>query len=345
MAIDPQFSETQLREFAHEIRAPLGGLEAMVEMLRLTPLDAEQARVVAALAASAQHLRALAGTVLGAPATPDRESADDSPFETLITACRARALAKGLEFRVAAFDAEACRAMPHPRELRQVIENLVDNAIRLTATGHVELTLVPAGRDRIRISVADTGPGLLPEEADRLIREGGAIAGRAGGAGIGLTIAGRIVAAHGGSLTGGPAPGGGACFTFDWPCISGGQGPLVLIVDDHPASRAVLATILQAAGYVCIEASGASEALALIVERKPAAVLTDLHMPAGGGEELVRAVRRMAEPPALIIVSADSVEPGHPVAGMVDGIIRKPISVRRVLEAVAAVLPRRADAA
>lgn len=339
MTIEPNSTDGLLRETAHELRAPLGGIEAMIEMLSRTPLDAEQARIVEALAASAAHLRAIANEVLGQPANPGPAHVADPCLETLATSCRARAQARGLEFRLALVDPEICHAADDPRRLRQVIENLVDNAFRLTDRGHVEVMILRASKNRMRVSVADTGPGLSAEDAERLIREGGGLPGRAGGAGIGLGIAGRMVASHGGVLQGGPAPGGGASFTFDWPLVETANGPLVLIVDDHVASRSVLATILGAAGYATVEAASAEAAIAAVAARRPAVVMTDLRMPEGGGEHLIQTVAAMPEGdrPRVIIVSADQVDPSNPLTPIVDAVIRKPISVRGVLEAVAAV--------
>lgn len=336
----------EITEIAHELRSPLGGIEAMVEMLEASTLDAEQGRIVEALKASVAHLRSIADGVLGGEGRRPPE-ARNRPLEEVLAAfdlaARARAHAAGLSFRLAVQDDALRSALIAPAPLRQVLENLIDNAIRLTPAGEIELAVsrLPGGRLGFRLT--DAGPGLSEEDAARLIRDGGGIAGRAGGAGIGLTIAGRLVAEQGGRLSGGPADTGcGASFAFDWPDAGSGRKGDCLIVDDHPASRLVLKTILGSVGYRCLEAAGVEEALALVAARRPQVVLTDLNMPGGGGTLLIERIAAMpaADQPRLIVVSADEIGPDDPLRARIAGAIRKPITVRAVLDTMAKVVAR-----
>lgn len=335
-----------IAEIAHELRSPLGGIEAMVEMLAAGPLDADQARMIGALKASVAHLRAIADGVLGGNIHRPAGTASRPLGEVLAAfeqASTARAHAAGLEFRLVVTDESVLSAVVTEAPLRQVLENLIDNAMRLTPTGLVELTVSRQPGGRIGFRLTDSGPGLSGEEATRLIRDGGGIAGRAGGAGIGLTIAGRLVAEEGGTLTGGPAETGqGAAFTFDWPDVRmGGQKGECLIVDDHPASRLVMKTILGSVGYRCLEAGGVEEALSLIASHQLRVVLTDLNMPDGGGAMLIARIGGMSARlrPKLIVVSADELQPDDPLQARIDGAIRKPVAVRAVLEVMAKVAP------
>lgn len=336
-----------IREFAHELRAPLGGMEAMLDLLAESVLESGQRRLVEGLTAALAHLRQLASGIL---AGPDARSAGDAPVPErlvdLVAALRpsieARAARRGLAAILDIAPAvEAVRVEAGP--LRQVIENLIDNAIRLADSGEVRLSIDARPGERFAVTVTDTGPGLTAADAARLIRDGGGIKGRAGGAGIGLSIAGRLVAERGGRLSGGPGPGGkGAAFAFDWPIqplpVAGG----VLIVDDHPASRLVLRTILHSAGIPCAEAASPGAALTAIASQRPVIVMTDLTMPEGGGAALIEAIRCMPAKaqPHVIVVSADPVSGSDPVAGLIDGALRKPITVRGVLDTVAPFLRR-----
>lgn len=333
----------QIREIAHELRAPLGGIEAMVEMLEGSALDADQARMVVALKASAAHLRSIAGAVLGASGRNDSAPAPAArrPLGVVLAeievAAQARARSRGLTFTLHGADEAMRNVLVEAVELRQVLENLIDNAFRLTTRGGVDLYVSRTSAGRIGFHLVDDGPGLQALDAARLIRSGGGIEGRAGGAGIGLSIAGRIVAERGGALSGGPAgEGRGAAFTFDWPDEPVSTKGTCLIVDDHPASRLVLKTILSAAGYRCLEAARPEEALTVIATSRPDVVLTDLNMPDGGGMALIGRIAGMARPhrPRLLVVSADDLDPAEPLSGEVDGAIRKPITVRAVLEAM-----------
>lgn len=353
-------AETLLAETLHELRSPLGGIEAMAELLAEGPLTPVQAEMVAALRASARHLRAIAGRVLGGnevEAMPLGAVLDD-----FAQALAARCHARGLGFAVSLAVDLPADAPVDGCALRQVLENLADNAVRLTRAGRIALDVRREGDSRIRFELRDSGPGLSREDAARLIRAGGRIEGHAGGAGIGLSIAGRLVAARGGCLEGGPGEAGGAVFAFDWPPdiaeragtaggtaaeASGGLAPhagaagRVLVVDDHPAARRVLMTILGAAGYACSEAASVEEALESVAAAAFDAVMTDLNMPGGGGRRLIAALAVRPDRPRLIVVSGETPEAGLPV----DGVVMKPVAVRTVLETVAGVLAATREAA
>ncbi|OYU46932.1 MAG: hypothetical protein CFE31_19000 [Rhizobiales bacterium PAR1] len=343
MSASDSLTARQIREIAHELRAPLGGIEAMVEMLEGSALDADQARMVVALKASVAHLRGIAGAVLGAPGWNEAApaSAARRPLGAVLAeieaAGQARARSKGLSFAIHGADETLRNVLVESMELRQVLENLVDNAFRLTTRGGVDLYVSRASAGRIGFHLVDDGPGLQALDAARLIRSGGGIEGRSGGAGIGLSIAGRLVAERGGALSGGPAgEGRGAAFTFDWPDEPASSKGTCLIVDDHPASRLVLKTILGAAGYRCLEAGRPEEALTVIAASSPEIVLTDLNMPEGGGMALIAEIAAIStrQRPRLLVVSADDLDPAEPLSREVDGAIRKPITVRAVLEAM-----------
>lgn len=347
-----------LSELAHELRAPLGGIDAMVEMLEASGLDAVQAGIVEALKASHAHLRAIANRILVEPGGANATSAADlselrptlSDFlASFLPSVQARCEAKGLEFIVNNGLIEETVLVDDPVGLRQVLENLCDNAARLTPSGSVALAIAREERARLAFAVTDTGPGLSEADAARLIRDGGRIAGRKGGAGLGLSIAGRIVAGLGGILGGGPGPdGAGARFSFTWPVNSARElSPDCLIVDDHPASRLVMGTILKAAGYRCMDVPDPQSALAAVRDYAPRIVLTDINMPDGDGRELARAVRRLdrATRPEVIAVSADDVDLAAPENADFSAAVLKPITVRAVLDAVQAVAADRKDRA
>jgi CheY-like chemotaxis protein len=335
----------RIAEILHELRAPLGGIDAMIEMLGGTDLRPDQAKIVGALAAASAHLRAVANEVLA----PGSEAAPAlMPLGELVTgiaiAAEARARGRGLVFILRGPTGEQADIAVEAGPLRQVIENLIDNAMRLAGRGAITLAIEPEEAGRFRVSVTDEGPGITKVQAARLIREGGALAGRASGAGLGLRIAGGLVAERGGRLDGGPAPEGrGARFAFDWPVamIGASRPAQCLIVDDHPAARRVLMTILEAAGYACMETGRVDEALALIERVGPALVLTDLAMPDGGGRTLIERIAALPaqERPAIVVVSADSIAKTDPLRPMIAGSIEKPIAVRTVLGIVGDLIP------
>jgi CheY-like chemotaxis protein len=351
MSTPSDLSPERIREIAHELRSPLGGFDAMIEMLGATDLSPEQARIVAALSAASHHLRGVANAVLAPGAAGE---ATEVPLGRLISdiaiAAAARAETRGLRFTCAGPRAELQSVPVEPGPLRQVIENLLDNAVRVSERGTLTLSVERGEAGRLAISVTDEGPGIGEAEVARLIREGGSVEGRASGAGLGLRIAGRLVAARGGRLQGGPAPGGeGSQFIFDWPgeAATTSRAVQCLIVDDHSAARRVLATILDSAGYPCAEADRVDEALELIGELGPALVLTDLAMPDGGGRALIERIGALPakDRPAIVVVSADAIAEDDPLRSSIAGAIEKPIAVRSVLEIVGALVPGAARAA
>lgn len=342
--------DRRLAETLHELRSPLGGIEAMADMLRESGLDEGQRRIVAALIESCRHLRAIATEMLEPGRTQPESGAMLPAFvATFAIGADARARRAGLDFAVSGADALPDEPVRDPVALRQVLENLIDNAVRLTPGGRITLEIARAEPARLRFALSDSGPGLSADEAERLIAEGGGIAGRPGGAGLGLSIAGGLVAARGGRLRGGPAPGGkGACFAFDWPrepiaemgaaaADPARAGPACLIVDDHPAARKVLATILEAAGHACLQACGAREALAMLESAPVCTVLTDLNMPEPGGRSLIARLHALPADsrPRIVVVSGEAIAADDPLLAEVDAVILKPITVQAVLAAAA----------
>lgn len=337
-------TERDLREIAHELRAPLGGISAMIELISRTALSAEQQRFVGALRASAEHLHAVCSRALGpvAGAAAIEPAQLGALLESIALSTAARAATKGCGFRLDVAAALARWRIEAGSQCRQVLENLIDNAVRLTHSGEVAVAVEARGGDRLVFRVNDSGPGLSAEDATRLIRQGGGIEGRPGGAGIGLTIAGRLVAENGGELSGGPGPQGhGACFTFDWPASDAitdrGKGGRCLVVDDHPASRQVTIAILGALGLPCEAVEGVDAAIARQAEEGHMLVLTDLCMPQGGGERLIRHFSSLPADrrPKVVVISADAVPGDSPLGGLIAAAVAKPIGVRALADALA----------
>jgi CheY-like chemotaxis protein len=346
----PILSRHEIAEIAHELRSPLGGFEAMLELLARSPLSAEQQRLVQALEASASHLRGILARVL-----PAHQGEGDDPLAlgplmgVIAASAAARAAARGLGFECQ-IDPDVDRtADVEALALRQVLENLIDNAIRATSAGviRLEVTRGPAGR--IAFSLDDEGPGLDPAEARRLM----GLAGEGGSRGLGLPITARLVARRGGMLSAERrSEGHGTRFRFDWPerkASSPEAGRRVLVVDDHPASRLVMRTILSALGFEVAEAADIASARVLLARDPYAAVLTDLHMPDGGGAVILREVAALPDRqrPATIVVSAEDPRENAELAPLVDQVVMKPLAVPVLIEALrgAGLEPRPAKAA
>lgn len=346
----PILSRHEIAEIAHELRSPLGGFEAMLELLARTPLSAEQQRLVQALEASASHLRGILARVLPAHPGEGAEPIALGPLLAVIAAsAAARAAARGLGFECRIDPDVDLMADVEAVALRQVLENLIDNAIRATSAGAIRLEVTKGSAGRIAFSLDDEGLGLDPAEAQRLM----GLAGEGGARGLGLPIAARLVVRRGGALCAElRAEGHGTRFRFDWPerKVSAVEaGRRVLVVDDHPASRLVMRTILSALGFEVVEAADIASARALLARDSFAAVLTDLHMPDGGGAAVLREIAAfpVGRRPATIVVSADDPREDPELAPLVDQVVMKPLAMPVLIEALrgAGLQPRPAKAA
>jgi signal transduction histidine kinase len=225
-----------LANMSHELKTPLNGVIGLAEVLARSPLSAPQKQLVGEILASAGRLRVLLSDVLDFNALEAGQvkaaCLPFSPGEAVrraAEAVRPAARAKGLTLTVALDDYAETAAIGDPDHLGQVLDHLLDNAIKFTAAGGVTLSLSKdraAGGDRWRFEVADTGVGVDPATAERLFASfevADASTTRAhGGAGLGLAICRRLAALMGGRIEVDGEPGMGARFALVIPLGSGG---------------------------------------------------------------------------------------------------------------------------
>ena len=281
-----------LATVSHEFRTPLNGILGLAGLLMETPLTPDQETYARAVHSSGEALLALvddmldfsrieAGRLELRPAPTDVEALLQEIAELLA----ARAHAKGIDIAAQADAALPSTVMVDAARLRQVLINLAGNGVKFTEAGGVNLGArlsgEPAeGRVALTFSVADSGPGIAPDEAERLFGEfeqsDSALTRRHGGAGLGLAISRRIVRQMGADLTVASAGVGGSLFSFtleldrvpgagrptaDGPGLS---GRAVLIVAPSGAEPPVLAHHLAEAGATARVAGTANEAAGLI---------------------------------------------------------------------------------
>ncbi|HYD85247.1 MAG TPA: ATP-binding protein, partial [Opitutus sp.] len=245
----------------------------------------------------------------------------------LFTALEARAIQKQLHFSLELAADLPATVVGDAQKLRQVLDNLLGNAVKFTPRGAVVLRAFPTG-GRIAFAVEDTGAGIPEKEQANLFQPFHQPAdGRPPepGTGLGLAIARRLVALMGGELTFETTPGRGSTFSFavtlealasgshDAEPVArppiGYRGPRrrLLVVDDVAVNRSVLVELLQPLGFELREAASGAEALALMPEFKPHLVFLDLRMPGMDGLELTRRLRALpvsGEPLVLVAMSA-----------------------------------------
>ncbi len=301
---------------SHEMRTPLTAALGAVELLRETRLDAQQSRLVEMASSSSRALLAVVEDVLDLSRIESgRLTLVREVIETqaLVHQLRAlvglRAEARGLTLTVVWGDGVPARGLGDLSRVRQVLVNLLTNALKFTAQGSVTLRIEPDPVG-VRFEVEDTGIGMAPEVVARIfepfVQADSSTTRAYGGAGLGLFIARELLTAMGGDVAVQSTPRIGTVFTVRLPFPSAGPvslppdaptrgavagGPKVLVVDDDPAVAAVVLAMLEHIGCRVRHCADAERAL---VEARLEAwdlVLLDVHMPGVDGYTLARRLR------------------------------------------------------
>ncbi|MGH6909557.1 MAG: ATP-binding protein [Phenylobacterium sp.] len=246
-----------------------------------------------------------------------------------------------------------------PDRLRQVLFNLVGNAVKFTAQGSVTLSAAyDEATERLSIEVRDTGPGIPPDRVDRLFKRfsqvDGSLSRSHGGTGLGLAICKGIVEAMGGEIAATSVVGEGSCFSLTVPAprAQGGAaevaedrqpavraGVRVLVTDDHPANRELVRLFLAGIGAEITEAEDGEVAVKVAAEQAFDVILMDLRMPKLDGIGAVTRIRGVAGPnqatPILAFTAdAESAFDDRLQALGFDGAVAKPVEPGRLIAAV-----------
>jgi PAS domain S-box-containing protein len=313
-----------LANMSHELRTPLNGVLGYAQLLqRDRSLNASQREALEAIAKGGAHLLDLINDVLDlsrieagrldieAATTDLAQMAIDLKYLVAETARR-----KGLLLGMAIAPDTPRRVVLDGRHLRQVLLNLLNNAIKFTPQGEVHLSMARASEDRLLFEVSDTGVGIEANELAAIFeaftqtKTGAA----AGGSGLGLAISQHLIAKMGGELRVQSQVGLGSRFYFDLPLVAvevsdngateedlaappldarlaDGDDVVALVADDSTVNRRILAALLESAGVRVITAAGGLEAVALARKHRPSVVFMDLKMADLDGFE---ATRRLA---------------------------------------------------
>lgn len=356
-----------LANVSHELRSPLNAIYGYAQLIeRGAHVSPQEAAGV--IRRSAEHLTGLVEGLLdfsqleaGVLRVKQDIVSPDDFLDQIVSMMRPAAMAKGLEFRID----KPARLPPFVRmdqnRLRQVLINLISNAIKFTPSGSVSLVVRYSGPIAV-FEVHDSGPGIRPEDQERIFNpfehgEAQPVAERAG-IGLGLPIASAIVGILGGNLELESTPGEGSCFRItlymgavagmlpksgQGQKIAGYEGPLrsVLVVDDDPAQLSFVEGLLTSLGFEVVALECGEAALEQAQDRTFDLAILDLRMPGLSGWDTAHQLReRLGADLRIIILSAnvaefhkpETADPSH------DMFLVKPVRLTRLTEAISGLL-------
>jgi PAS domain S-box-containing protein len=375
-----------LATVTHELRTPMNGVIGMLELLRETALDAEQTSMIDTIRSSAFTLLSIVDDILDfSKIEAGKMALEHVPvdlhgvIEGVVNTLAPDADNRGVRLEQRIDPQLPHRVMGDPVRLRQILFNLGSNAVKFTAgrfdqRAEVHVHAVPGHASGwIRLSVSDNGPGIDPDQQERLFapftQSATSTTRHYGGTGLGLSICRKLVDMMGGMIELDSTPGEGSRFTVAVPLSPAhpyapdtrettiapmadrgettGNGR-VLVVEDDPINQQVLERQLAREGYSPVIAADGSEALACWEEQDFALVFTDLRMPDMDGPALTRALRAKpgGEVPIICVSAGGARDTSDDdwLAGEISDYLTKPVEQRELRRVIRRWHPLPADA-
>ena len=362
-----------LANMSHEIRTPMNGIIGMTHLALQTPLDTRQRNYLENVETAAKGLLGVINDILdfskieaGKVGFEQIDFLLEDVLYGVTDLAVIKAQKKGLEllFRI---DAQVPHAMVgDPLRLRQILTNLVDNAIKFTEHGEVTVSIstvaVDANNAELRFAVTDTGLGLNAEQIGRLFtaftQADNSTTRKYGGSGLGLTICKRLVELMSGQMDVSSAPGVGSTFSFTARFgLRAGHMPRatatvpmdtlrVLVVDDNASARDIFQGMLQSLQIEAVCVTGGLQAIEALEQAQLASkpfglVMVDWHMPNIDGVETIRRIQAdlgLCKPPVCMMVTAHSREELlrqiQATGVSIDGLLIKPVAPSTLYDSI-----------
>ncbi|WP_437830383.1 AAA family ATPase [Sorangium sp. So ce1153] len=365
-----------LRNMSHELRTPLNAILGYAQILKRSPgLDGREATGLDTIQQSGQHLLTLINDLLDlAKAEAGKIELYPRPihlsaFLTVVAdIIRVRAEQKSLHFVYEVTPHLPQAVLADEKRLRQVLLNLLGNAVKFTDRGRVRFGVQVLAQDetgaRLRFEVEDTGVGMTPEQLAKLFQPFGRVGDvrRRAGTGLGLMISRQLVHLMGSEIHVDSRPDQGSRFWFEvtLPVTElaaplrpservavGYEGPRrkVLVADDVVGNRAMLSDLMSGLGFEVCEAANGQEAVEQEMAASPDLAVMDLVMPVMGGLETIHCIRRnrqargLARLPFIVVsASASDEDQTESVAAGADAFLTKPIDWESLLQIIGAQL-------
>jgi signal transduction histidine kinase/DNA-binding response OmpR family regulator len=362
-----------LANMSHEIRTPMNGVMGMAELLAKTELDSKQKMFTDIIVKSGHALVTIINDILDFSKIDSGQlELDPMPFklaeaiEDVVTLMSAKVDEKDLEMAVRIQPDLPEMYLGDVGRIRQIVTNLVGNAVKFTEHGHVLVDVsgtVADGKAALQIRIEDTGIGIRPDQVTQIFEKFSQIDGSSTrkheGTGLGLTIGKMLVDKMGGEIGVESVLGEGSTFWFTLPLAVHGEakvskpvpvdvsGARVLIIDDNEVNRSILLEQAGSWGFDAAAAASGPEGLAVLsraaeMGRSVDLLILDYHMPRMDGIEVVNAVRAdpsIADTPIIMLTSVENAADGQTFNKLrIQGHLVKPARGSHLLEMIVTVM-------
>ncbi len=361
-----------LATMSHELRTPMTGIMGMLDLMKGSGLSSEQAGQAALASESAESLLVILNDILdfskieAGQMTIAREAFDLSvEIGKVISLLAPVAGAKGDTLKTTISQSSPPRVWGDPARLRQVLFNLVGNAVKFTDGGPINVTVTTPAKRRVRFEVSDSGLGIPVEVQPRLfqpfVQGDGTSRRKVGGTGLGLAISRSLVEAMGGQIGFTSTKDKGSCFWFELPLdeapeVEAPAAPLspppprqrrrfdILVAEDHPVNQQLISALLKREGHRVTVVPNGERALMAVQDHAYDLVLMDIQMPVLDGIGATRAIRALGDDRAavpIVAITANALRGDMETylsAGMT-GYVSKPLRIDALREAMENAVP------